>query len=52
MSELILSNERRLTAVESQQLASVPAAAEWFANFGIRTDGFGSNTVVGKPITA
>ncbi|UWF52381.1 hypothetical protein NYP20_14000 [Pseudomonas sp. N3-W] len=51
MSDLILSSERRLAAVEFQQLASVPAAVEWFANFGIRTDGFGSNTVIGKPIT-
>lgn len=32
MSDLILSSERRLTAVEFQQLASVPAAVEWFAN--------------------
>ncbi len=32
MSDLILSGERRLTAAEFQQLASVPAAAEWFAN--------------------
>lgn len=29
---MILSSERRLTAVEFQQLAAVPAAVEWFAN--------------------
>ncbi|KPB78039.1 integrase [Pseudomonas syringae pv. tomato] len=32
MSDLILSSERRLTAVEFQQLTAVPAAVEWFAN--------------------
>jgi site-specific recombinase XerD len=34
MSELITTGagERRLSALEFQQLASVPAAAEWFAN--------------------
>lgn len=32
MSDLILSSERRLTAIEFQQLASVPTAVEWFAN--------------------
>lgn len=32
MSDLILSSDRRLTAVEFQQLAAVPAAVEWFAN--------------------
>ncbi|MBN3471560.1 site-specific integrase [Pseudomonas savastanoi pv. phaseolicola] len=32
MSDLIITSDRRLTAVEFQQLASVPAAAEWFAN--------------------
>ncbi|MEA9979944.1 MULTISPECIES: tyrosine-type recombinase/integrase [unclassified Pseudomonas] len=34
MSDLITTgaSERRLTAAEFQQLASVPAAAEWFAN--------------------
>lgn len=35
MSELVSSGgagERRLTSVEFQQLASVPAAVEWFAN--------------------
>lgn len=34
MSELITTGagERRLTATEFQQLASVPAALEWFAN--------------------
>ena len=34
MSELITTGggERRLSAMEFQQLASVPAAAEWFAN--------------------
>lgn len=34
MSELITTGagERRLTATEFQQLADVPAAAEWFAN--------------------
>lgn len=34
MSELVMANagERRLTALEFQELASVPAAVEWFAN--------------------
>lgn len=32
MSELVIQPERRLTAAEFQQLASVPAAIEWFAN--------------------
>ncbi|SPE17195.1 hypothetical protein PSCFBP2116_P300088 (plasmid) [Pseudomonas syringae] len=34
MSELLMANagERRLTALEFQELASVPAAVEWFAN--------------------
>lgn len=31
-SGLQLAGDRRLTAAEFQQLASVPAAAEWFAN--------------------
>jgi len=30
--ELLIPGERRLTASEFQQLASVPAAVEWFAN--------------------
>ena len=29
---LLPAGERRLSAVEFQQLASVPAAVEWFAN--------------------
>lgn len=32
MSGLIVQSGRRLTAVEFQQLAAVPAAVEWFAN--------------------
>ena len=32
MPELVIQPERRLTAAEFQQLASVPAAIEWFAN--------------------
>jgi site-specific recombinase XerD len=32
MTELITQQERRLTAAEFQQLATVPAAVEWFAN--------------------
>ncbi|MCS3471748.1 hypothetical protein M2401_005512 [Pseudomonas sp. JUb42] len=32
MSKLIISNERRLTAAQFQNLAEVPAAVEWFAN--------------------
>ncbi|MCW2097917.1 UNVERIFIED_ORG: hypothetical protein EDF86_1793 [Pseudomonas psychrophila] len=39
---LVIQSERRLTAAEFQQLAEVLAAIEWFANFEIRTDGFGS----------
>lgn len=41
MSDLVLSSERRLTAAEFQQLASVPAEFEWFVNFDIRTDALG-----------
>lgn len=34
MSELVMANAgvRRLTALELQELAAVPAAVEWFAN--------------------
>jgi hypothetical protein len=28
----VLEGERRLTAIEYQQVAAVPAAVEWFAN--------------------
>ena len=42
MPGLVIQSERRLTAAEFQQLAEVLAAIEWFANFEIRTDSFGS----------
>ncbi|WP_259642738.1 site-specific integrase, partial [Pseudomonas syringae] len=32
LTHLHVAGERRLSAVEFQQLTSVPAAAEWFAN--------------------
>lgn len=42
MTRLITQQERRLTAAKFQQLGEVLAAIEWFANFEIRADGFGS----------
>lgn len=34
-SHLQITGERRLTSAEFQQLASMPAAAEWFANINM-----------------